>query len=59
MITIDRHENESFIIDNHIEVTVLEITSEYVRVSVSSPEEGLYREVTIYLKGTEQPAREL
>ena len=56
MITIDRRENESFIIDNEIEVTVLEVCPDRIRLAISAPDDTpSYREETLYLNEADAP----
>lgn len=48
MQVISRSENQAVIIDNRIIVTVLEVDSDFVRLSIESPnEEPSYREELI------------
>jgi len=52
MRVFQRGVNESLIIDNTLEITVLEIQSNHVRLAISSPyETPSYREETIYIDG--------
>jgi carbon storage regulator CsrA len=44
--------NEGLVIDHEMEVTVLEIQPEYVRLGITSPHETpSYREETLFLDG--------
>ena len=45
MLALSRKKNEALIIDNKIEVTILEIKGDQVKVGISAP-----REVPIYRK---------
>ena len=45
MLTLSRKKNEAFVIDNNIEVTVLEIRGDQVKIGISAP-----KEVSIYRK---------
>ncbi|MCR5488408.1 MAG: carbon storage regulator CsrA [Lachnospiraceae bacterium] len=45
MLTLSRKRNESLVINNNIEVTILDIRGDQVKVGISAP-----REVPIYRK---------
>lgn len=45
MLALSRKKNEAIIIDNHIEVTILEVKGEQVKIGISAP-----KEVPIYRK---------
>lgn len=45
MLTLSRKKNESLIVNNNIEVTILDIKGDQVKVGISAP-----REVPIYRK---------
>lgn len=54
MRIIERAENESLVIDNRIEIRVLEIQDDRVRVAISDPDQiPAYREELIYLRHAE------
>ena len=51
MQIIDRREQESLVIDNRIEVRVLEVRSDCVRLAITNLEDETdYREETIYFE---------
>jgi len=53
MRVIDRHENESLLINRRTEVKVLEIRDDCVRLAIVSPDDDVpYREQTVYFAGT-------
>ena len=39
MLALSRKKNEAIIIDNHIEVTILEVKGEQVKIGISAPKE--------------------
>ncbi len=44
MLTLSRRKNEAIIIDNNIEVSVLEIRGDQVKIGISAPKEiAIYR----------------
>ena len=50
MLALSRRKNESLIIDNKIEVTVLEIRGDQVKIGISAPKEiPVYRK-EVYLQ---------
>ena len=50
MLALSRRKNESLVIDNHIEVTVLEIRGDQVKIGISAPKEiPVYRK-EVYLQ---------
>ncbi len=50
MRVFQRGINEGLIIDDHLEIKVLEIQADHVRLAITSPHEfPSYREETIYL----------
>lgn len=50
MLTLSRKKNESLIINNNIEVTILDIKGDQVKVGISAPKEvPIYRK-EIYLQ---------
>ncbi len=59
MITITREVNQSIVIDRDIVVTVLEVTSERVRLGISNPRQTPpYEEHTIYLNDNQEEAEQ-
>lgn len=50
MLALSRRKNESLVIDNQIEVTVLEIRGDQVKIGISAPKEiPVYRK-EVYLQ---------
>lgn len=50
MLALSRRKNESLVIDNKIEVTVLEIRGDQVKIGISAPKEiPIYRK-EVYLQ---------
>ena len=50
MLALSRRKNESLVINNHIEVTVLEIRGDQVKIGISAPKEiPVYRK-EVYLQ---------
>ncbi len=45
MLTLSRRKNEAIVVDNNIEITVLEIRGDQVKIGISAP-----RDVAIYRK---------
>ncbi len=45
MLALSRRKNESLVIDNHIEVTILEIRGDQVKIGISAP-----KEIPVYRK---------
>ena len=44
MLTLSRRKNEAIVIDNNIEVSVLEIRGDQVKIGISAPKEiAIYR----------------
>ena len=47
MLALSRKKNEAIIINNDIEITVLEVKGDQVKIGISAP-----KEVPIYLQGS-------
>ena len=60
MLALSRKKNEALVIDNKIEVTILEIKGDQVKVGISAPKEvPIYRkEVYLQIQEANKQARE-
>ena len=61
MLALSRKKNEAIIINNNIEITILEIKGEQVKIGVSAPKEvPIYRkEVYIQIQEANREATEI
>ena len=58
MLALSRKKNEAIIINNNIEITVLEIKGEQVKIGINAPKEvpGYRKEVYIQIQESNQEA---
>ncbi|MBO5552454.1 MAG: carbon storage regulator CsrA [Lachnospiraceae bacterium] len=61
MLTLSRKKNESLIVNNNIEVTVLDIKGDQVKIGISAPKEiPIYRkEIYLQIQDANQNATSL